>query len=195
MESILISPGFFTRADHKEELWSAFSISIDEDIPDIHPIYFCDRCHVVVGKKLRATKPYLQSLKLFQWEHHTNSDRCKTCAKLNVILKGGRPKKGRKNRGRPKENSCHNIIAYIRDIAPPHFYNNRDLIEVMKVPEGVSQSESVCPICLNLLNSPIKLSCKTLLCSSCLVTWIETTRSTNCPSCYAHSITLSLIHI
>ena len=103
-------------ADHKEELWSTFSISIDKDIPDIHPLNFCEGCHVL-RKKSRATKPYLQSLELFQWEHHTDSEECKTCAKLNVIMKGGRPKKGRKSTGRPKVNS--DIIAYIKDIAPP----------------------------------------------------------------------------
>ena len=52
-------------ADHKEELWSTFSISIDKDIPDIHPLNVCDGCHVVLRKKSRATKPYLQSLELF----------------------------------------------------------------------------------------------------------------------------------
>ena len=79
----------------KDDLHTAFLITIDEDNEDIHPPHFCDGCYAGMKRKIKATenkKICMQSLKLFQWSAHSDSN-CTTCQKLATIKKGGRPKK------------------------------------------------------------------------------------------------------
>ena len=182
--------------DKKEDLNRAFSINIDEDRDDIHPRRFCDGCYAVIKRKIKATednRPYLESIQPFQWSEHDGID-CATCNKLNTVKKGGRPKKQRKNRGKPIENSCHDIIKFTLDIAPPTFYDSKANFQLNIPPSSnIQHSDLHCCTCFNVLNSPVQLSCSSFICSSCLTKWIELSQSNKCPVCYCHSLTTSEI--
>lgn len=109
------------------------------------------------------------------------------------VKKGGRPKKGRKNRGKPQLDSCHDLIAHTKQISPEAFYHT-DQFLTYNIPLSIdlSKSDIECSICCNLLNSPVQLICQQpfFLCASCLICWFESSQSTRCPSCDKyHSLT------
>ena len=45
-----------------------------------------------------------------------------------------------------------------------------------------------CPICLGLLNRPIQLLCKRVVCATCCCQAIELSYSLKCPCCYDHHL-------
>ena len=90
----------------------------------------------------------------------------------------------RKNRGMPLNNGCHHITEHIASIALPSFYEHERNVQVDSTQSiSIPAFDFTCSICDNTLNSPIKLSCRSLTCSFCLHHWIESSQSTRCPSC------------
>ena len=59
-------------------------------------------------KALEEGKYYMQSKQIFKWTKHDSN--CNICINLNTIKKGGQQKKSLKNRGRPAENGCYDLI-------------------------------------------------------------------------------------
>ena len=100
-------------------------------------------------------------------------------------MKGGRPRKERKNRGKPGINSCHAVIDHIWQIKSPLLYNDLDSFTVTTAnqPVHLSEDEYKCGICQNPLNNPIYTSCSRFTCATCLIRSIEVSQTTLCPSC------------
>ena len=182
--------------EHADNLRITFHLSILTDQPDVHPRLFCDCCYAVMKRKITAmenNKVYLPSIDLYVWEQHTHTHTCTTCNQVKSVKKGGRPKKGRKNRGKPQLDSCHDLIAHTKQISPEAFYHT-DQFLTYNIPLSIdlSKSDIECSICCNLLNSPVQLICQQpfFLCASCLICWFESSQSTRCPSCDKyHSLT------
>ena len=96
-------------------------------------------------------------------------------------------KKKQKNRGKPKKNSCHDILQHIIKIAPPPLYNNKTSFQPHPLPMNLKLSDVHCCICSQVLNSPVQLKpCMSLFCSQCLKTHIESSKLNECPVCVDH---------
>lgn len=164
--------------DHQDSLIKAFSVRVQEDMDTVHPVRFCMRCNSMMRKKLKSMeerKPYLQSTIIFEWAKHELD--CKTCNHFNILQKGGRPKKGTKNRGKPSENSRYQLIKHIQQISPVTFYSD-DMIYTsinVRIPAflNIQSHDFECWICLGILNGPVRLSCGSFVCSICLIKSIE----------------------
>ena len=102
-------------------LQEAFGIDVAEDDDEVHPKCFCDCCYAALQRKIKAAKEsrvMLTSLNPVEWGTHTdeNSEMCKRC---EGVMKGGRPRKERKNRGKPGINNCHAVVEHIQQIKSP----------------------------------------------------------------------------
>lgn len=182
----------------KADLEKAFDIHIDCDMEDTHPKLFCNSCYAKMKNKIKAIdskKPHLQALTVFSWNTH-NERKCQVCEQFNLISKGGRPSKARKNRGKPTGDSCHDVMQYVIDIAPPTFYDGQPTFDVSPLPLNIKSSDVYCVVCLDVLNSPLQLTaCSSLICTSCLIKWIELSKGTKCPVCHhTHLLTLPEIN-
>ena len=182
--------------DHQESLRMAFSIEVQDDSDEIHPARFCMRCSSVMKRKLKALEegnPYLQSMEIFEWAKHDSN--CNACTHFCAIQKGGRPKNSRKNRGRPSENGYHDLIKHAQQISPISFYSdtmNYTSLQV-HVPAflNIDSQDLECFICLGVLNGPIRLSCGSFVCSTCLIKCIERAQTVSCPVCFHHPLVKS----
>ena len=76
---------------------------------------------------------------MFPWSEH--SSHCNTCNKRATVAKGGRPKKQPKNRGRPKQNSCQNILQHVLKITPPTLYDDDTSFQLHPLPMNVKPSD------------------------------------------------------
>lgn len=90
---------------HKDNIYKAFQIDLDDDSDIIHPPRFCENCNASIARKMKAlasNSPYSCSLTIVSWSNHTELD-CITCEKYMTMKKGGRPKKKHTAKGRPKK--------------------------------------------------------------------------------------------
>ena len=113
----------YSCAEHQDSLKKAFSIEVLSDTDEIHPARFCMRCSSMMKRKLKALeegKYYMQSKQIYKWTKHDSN--CNICIHFNTIKKGGQQKKSRKNRGRPAENGCYDLINHAQKISPTCFY-------------------------------------------------------------------------
>ena len=160
----------------------AFGIDVAKDDDEVHPKCFCDRCYAALQRKVKAAKEsrvMLTSLKPVEWGIHTDEN-CETCKRCEGVMKGGRPRKERKNRGKPGINSCHAVIDHIWQIKSPLLYNDLDSFTVTTAnqPVHLSEDENKCGICQNPLNNPIYTSCSRFTCATCLIRSIEVSQTT-----------------
>ena len=110
-----------------------------------------------------------------EWEGHVEGN-CKICNPPSAPSKLGRPKKLGKE-GRPPLLSVPSLLKYINDIAPKD--TNTEKVKIMEIP-----SEYLCPLCNQLLNKPIELSCGKYACARCCCNDIKLSNSFTCPSCH-----------
>ena len=97
-QSLKPSRTLYICEDHQENLLAVFHINVADDRPEIHPCYFCEKCRAVVQKSEKAAKEmrvYTLSVRVYNWTGHDHQ--CTICSPSL----GGRPRKQRKNRGRP----------------------------------------------------------------------------------------------
>ena len=160
--------------DHKGDLLKVFGIDYSSDTEGVHPPYFCERCNAVVVKAIAAAnkkKIYLHSVTVFTWSGHTQSD-CHVCDQVVVSKKGGRPKKTRKNRGRPTAVSAHTRLEQLRknetESYLPGQVERGTLVYFVPSSLGVQQSDLECPVCTALLDRPVQVQCGAVLCTECV---------------------------
>ena len=106
----------------------------------------------------------------------------------------GRPRKGRKNRGRPTSTSTTALIHQIQAVAPPSMVDEQ--CDYKFTHSSVCQSDVECPMCLCVLDRPVELHCGPLVCAGCCSQWIQSFGhpATPCPCCYS-SDPLSIVDI
>ena len=86
-----------TKVDHEGELNAAFGIVVEQDMPDIHPTGFCNKCYTKMKNKNKKGTNSAQEV--FNWQPHSDGA-CSQCQYFQKQGSGGRPKTTRK--GRPK---------------------------------------------------------------------------------------------
>ena len=119
--------------DHKGSLQDVFKIDQTRDLDNTHPPSFCERCQVVLVKAVAAAKDirvYLHSVKPFEWSAHTGVD-CQVCNHMAISKKGERPKKAKKNRGRPTVNSAHTQLERIQNLKQDSHSDREEYISVL----------------------------------------------------------------
>ena len=107
------------------------------------------------------------------------------CDHFNNIARGGRRTKSHEGKGRPKGMTPKAVIEHIDEIAP----------EQLSTCSTTTHPSLVCPICMEVLQSPVELPCGQHVCSACCKKHIVFSGQTRCPCCYhqtpfprAHSI-------
>ena len=84
-------------------------VNVDHDQPNVQPTIFCQSCH---WKATQYSESVDSALEIFKWTPHTDpSSSCTVCCLFRMQNRGGRPKKERKNRGRPRSGTVSNILS------------------------------------------------------------------------------------
>ena len=97
--------------------------------------------------------------------------------------------KASKGRGRPSGETPRSVFEHIKSVAPPALPGDP---QPQFVPSSTTE-KLICPICLDVLNRPVELSCDHIICCSCCCTAIQSTRSLNCPCCRDHTLSSETI--
>ena len=160
--------------DHQHCLLEVFRIDLAQDLEHIHPPHLCEHCQAVMSKAVAAGKDvtiYLHFVKAFEWSEHAEVE-YHVCNHVAKSKKGGRPKKARKNRGRPIANSAHTRLDQLQSFCTqeylPEQMERGTLTYYIPSSLGVKQSDLECPLCMILLDRPVLLACGTVLCTECV---------------------------
>ena len=84
--SLLVAKGkkrraFYQCSEFKECLFRAFSIDINNNLPDIHPVSLCYSCKQIMDRPMTC----YSSTAITEWEVHA-ADRCMVNININVDL-------------------------------------------------------------------------------------------------------------
>jgi len=165
-------------------LQQCFECQITENA-DIYPPRFCNSCSLTL-KRIKKSQHdgtvYRTSLTLHSWTAHTEEN-CVTCEMVEARKTGGRPKIKKNIQGCPSALSTH-----IRSVAGPRY---RCSIPVtpnrVLATSGVAISDLTCTACDCVVDEPVELACKHLVCYSCCLKILRTNlHSFPCPHCQHH---------
>ena len=120
-------------------------------------------------------RDYITAIKVVEWGHHAE-DHCEACKRVEVQLKGGRPAKQTKGRGRPKSdaNEVHDaskaeLIAHVDATSTatlrPAGIDWLDPSALPNLPPPLTKDEITCPICSGILDAPLSLVCGHIMCA------------------------------
>ena len=168
-----------------DTLERGLGVNVDNDIPSIHPPSVCHTCYTK-ARQYCTSAEVQSSLSIQMWTPHSD-DNCSVCDLFARQQKGGRPKKERKNRGRPREQSQQQIRKFVLKEAPPSWCDPEiQLTPSQFLPPSVLQlSDFCCPVCSCIVNRPVELPCHKLICAGCVAS-----SDSACPSCGdSHEVT------
>ena len=166
-------------------------LEVESDDPNIHPPKFCNSCYLAMQrmrKSLDEGKVYRTSLVGHVWSVHSN-DVCETCDTVNKRKVGGRPKRKQKIAGCPKA-----ITEHIHTVSGPKYKCSIPLKTDRFLPLTMcSLDDFVCRSCDNILDEPVELPCKHMICCSCCFDHLKSNmNSFCCASCKEnHLLTIS----
>ena len=83
------------------------------------------------------------------------------------------------------------MIGHIKSITPPPLPSEDPNPQFL---DSSLIKKLTCPICLGVLNRPVQLSCKHIICSDCCCRTIQHTYSVQCPCCSDHILSSSTVH-
>ena len=172
--------------NHLDDLERAFGISAQSDDPNTHPQHFCHSCKRVMAK----VNPYYQhEIVVFEgWCSHTELA-CRVCQHYAIIQREGRPSKNPQTPGRPPSISPRYCMQHIRKVAPSPLVSPGDSISICKIHLSVPLSELKCPVCDNVLVSPVELvTCRNIVCAECLCTKLQQGGNLVCPCCNSNHL-------
>ena len=164
----------------KETFWEGVDITITTDSADIHPPSLCNNCFSKVQKK--------SALDVYKWEPHT-ALKCTVCELFKLQFAGGRPKRERKNRGRPKRNILSEALQDIEEAVSPSWSPKPlELAHFLPPVADIALSDLQCTLCRCILDRPVHMRCGKLVCFRCLEQYWQKNRGENmdtypCPSC------------
>ena len=158
-----------------DTLKSGLGINVDNDNPSIHPPSVCHTCYTKARQYASTSVEVQSSLCIQVWTPHSDEN-CSVCDLFTRQQKGGRPKKERKNRGRPQQ-------QVILKNAPPSWCDPElQLTPSRFLPPSVLQlSDFCCPVCSCIVNRPVETPCHKLICAGCVASIC--TSDSACPSC------------
>ena len=126
---------------------------------------------------------------MYKWEPHT-APTCTICELFRSQSAGGRPKRERKNRGRPKKNILTKALQDIEEVAPPSWGPSKPLELARFLPPAadLTLSDLQCKLCRYILDRPIQMRRGKLVCMKCLEQYWqknggEAMETYPCPSC------------
>ena len=167
------------------ELLKIFNIDTTTDEPDTHPRTYCHKCHTIAMKRVHgaivetAVVPFEWETHGGDWEGHGGE--CWVCKG-----KGGRPKKGTKKRGRPRDGSGKAIANTVLKTAPPSWRAVLPLSLSRFYPPASSLSlhDLQCKVCECVVDRPVKTPCNNLVCAECISCLVLDVKSSlPCPCC------------
>ena len=118
------------------------------------------------------------SLTIHSWKPH-HDEVCETCNMVDARKKGGRPPKSKKR----KITGCpSHLIEHIRSVAGPRYGYSSPLTpsSFLLGVSPLSLDDLMCHSCQNILDEPVELPCKHLLCHLCCC---DLQSNFNCPQC------------
>ena len=159
-------------SQHTENLVRVFGVSIDNDDPDIHPQHFCHPCQLIIHKTLTNGGDYKHRTSAYDgWCRHIEGS-CRVCEHYSTLQKGGRPKKQVRT-GRPPSVSSRYCAQHVREIAPQSLVEPTTTISICQAHQVIDSSKLHCPLCCDVLLSPIELvTCGFLVCAQCC-RWLD----------------------
>ncbi len=162
-------------SNFKALLLEAFKVDVAEDQPDTHPPSFCHTCYTKARQYTKGEKHVLSALRIQEWSPHTEGSDCQVCALFVRQQRGGRPKKERKNRGRPGHSSNQILADNISQQAPPSWKASQQLAPSRFLPpaSNVSLQDLQCIICKCIVDRPVETPCQKLVCSECICRHIQ----------------------
>ena len=111
------------------------------------------------------------------------------CYHFQQHSKGGRNVKA-KGRGRPSGETHRMVTEHITAIAPPPPPTEDPHPQF--IPTSLI-NKLTCPICLDVVRSPVHLSCDHTVCAHCCSKHIQVSYSLQCPCCYRHTLSSATI--
>ncbi len=164
---------------------TCYNVDISGEDEQVYPEHICFKCLSRMRRiaAAKGTKYINPSVALFEWQPHTSN--CEVCKHFYQSTKGGRPKKGRKNRGRPLGESTSETVASVRAVAGVSLVSAA--VDLSRISASqVDYSHLVCPLCKQVVNGPLQLGCERFVCAECIVQLLHSHGPhTCCPSCDA----------
>ena len=168
----------------------------------VYPQSFCSSCKRSLQKAMDAAAkgvPYKCCVTTFQWQTHS----CETCMvrclhpnMMACVLISLNPHNchfiSTQQVGRPpkvihpaKESCAIKLLKYIDTISPLPLnalgYPNNCFVADDNL---LVLQDLKCSLCLEVLNQPLELPCKALVCAKCIKQWIVVSADIQCPCCY-----------
>jgi len=191
-------------SSHAEGLRRAFGLTTAGDSHEIHPQKFCNGCYRALTQYMKVEeegRDYNSAISVVEWREHTDHE-CQTCQLYTRSKVGGRPPKGRKNRGRPRNVeleeatvSRSELKQQAKAVAGPSF-NSQAALHPARLIHHIGMQNLICGLCNNVVNEPVETRCSHLVCSSCFCDSIDRARTgvPSCPVCKVEFAAKSDIH-
>ena len=179
--------GYNCQEQHNQSLLLKLGVNVMADQPDVHPTHFCHSCRTKASHHLETTT---SSITPFDWKPHNSN--CTTCIFFQKQRKGGRPKKQRKNRGRP-QSQIHLTTQRLLHTTLPSYKVSSPLSPSRFLPSTtVPLDDFTCGLCQNIVDQPVETPCRKLVCSVCIALLLRSCRINHlpCPYCSVdHEVT------
>ncbi len=163
---------------HKEKLGKHLGLNVECDQEGVHQQVFCNTCWAKLRKLDMATSSgTVAHTSLTQtpipWTEHTD-----TCKHFHHKSLGRRPRK--------RKNVCScppSVVAHIHSIAGPRHQFSTPLLPFcfFSSPSSFILSDVQCLSCHNVVDHPVELPCKALVCLGCCLELLR--KDASYPSC------------
>ena len=133
--------------------------------------------------------------------HKSQGICAQVCDHFTAVTKGGQQKAAKAAakslRGRPSWPRGVNpseAVEKIDMVTPPSWVTSGEKLTYC-LSSTIARSAVACPLCSEILDCPVQLSCGKLVCAGCLSRHVHTARSCACPCCVgdAHFLTAAAI--
>ncbi len=124
-------------------------MDVSQDQKDTHPPSFCSTCYVKIGQYTKGEEHVRSVLVVQRWSPHTEGEGCQICQMFAGQQRGVRPRKERKNWGRPGQSSNRVLADKIVQQSPPSWRASHLLTSSRFLPPASSLSlqDLQCTIC------------------------------------------------
>ena len=169
-----------------KEFWDSINVNVAEDSAEVHPPFVCINCYSKMKK--RAKENCISTLEVYNWQPHMEPE-CPACELFATQSKGGRPKKARKNRGRPRTTVLKKALDGLHQSVPPPWKapHPLEIARFLTPSAGITLEDLQCKACTCIVERPVKTICGKLLCLQCLEKYWQNKESDQttypCPCC------------
>lgn len=163
-----------------------FHVDVSNDDERVHPSRFCNSCYSAMKRMVQVDTVH-SSLTIHTWMTHQDGT-CETCDMIEARKKGGRPKSKKNVAGCPSYLSKH-----ICTVAGPRYGCSSPLNPKRFLTESLSLEDLTCHHCNNIVDEPVELPCKHIVCRPCCFHLLNSDPF-SCPECnQIHQVAVSSI--